>query len=183
MILIAGSWMSLALRGAAAVLFGVLTLVWPQITLLALVLLFGVYALVDGISMLVAAFTRAGRTGGRRGLLIFEGAVGVGVGILTFVWPRITAVALLYLIAGWALITGAIEIAIAIRLRRVIETEWFLGLAGALSILFGILLIISPGAGALAITWMIALYVILFGSLLLALAFRLRKAVATSPSS
>lgn len=175
MVIDLGSWKSMALRGAAALIFGLLTLAWPSITLLALVFLFGAYALADGLFLLVSAFERDRAPEGRRGLLVLEGVVGVAAGVLTFVWPSITALALLYLIAAWAIITGVLEIASAIRLRKHIENEWFLGLAGALSVLFGVVLVLVPGAGALAITWLIGVYAAIFGVLLLALALKIRK--------
>lgn len=173
--LLVGDWRSLALRGAAALIFGILALVWPGLTLWALVVLWGAYVLVDGISMLAGVAARVPGTEMRRAVLIFEGIVGVVIGVVTFVWPDITALALLYVIAAWALITGALELAAAVRLRAVIDNEWFLGLIGVLSILFGISLIITPGAGALVITWLIGWYAVLTGVLLGALAWRMRK--------
>jgi uncharacterized membrane protein HdeD (DUF308 family) len=167
-------WRSVALRGAAAVAFGVLTLVWPGLTITALVLLFGIYALVDGIAHLMAAFRGSGAREGR-GVLIFEGVAGVIAGIIAIVWPGITALALLYVIAAWAIITGVIRIMAALQLRREIANEWLLVATGALSVVFGIVLVVAPVAGALAITWLIGFYALLFGLLLLGLAWRLRK--------
>jgi uncharacterized membrane protein HdeD (DUF308 family) len=175
MVFLIGDWRSVALRGAAAVLFGLLALVWPDLTVGALVLLFGAYALVDGVSLLAAVVTGDPEARAHRAAFLFEGIVGVAAGILTFVWPGITALALLYVIAAWAVVTGAFEIAAAIRLRREISHEWLLGLSGALSILFGIVLVITPGAGALVITWVIGWYALISGVLLLALAWRVRK--------
>ena len=156
-------------------LFGVMALIWPGLTLWALVILWGAYVLVDGISTLAGVVRHDPGTEGRRGVLIFEGIVSVVVGILTFVWPDITALALLFVIAAWAFITGVVEIAAAIRLRAVIDNEWILFLIGALSILFAVGLVITPGAGALVITWLIAWYAILSGILFLALAWRVRQ--------
>ena len=170
-----GDWKLLAVRGAAAVLFGLGALVWPGPTVLALVLLFGAYLVVDGISILAAVMTGAPETRDRRGVLVFEGIVSVLLGILTFIWPDITAVALLWVIAAWALVTGVLEIFAAVRLRRVLEREWILGLIGALSIVFAIILVVDPGAGALGITWAIAWYALVSGSLYLALAWKVRK--------
>jgi uncharacterized membrane protein HdeD (DUF308 family) len=136
--------------------------------------MFGAYALVDGISAITAG-ARAGRRGDRWGWLVFEGIVGVAAGILTFFVPQLTAVALLFFIAFWAIITGIAEIAQAIRLRKLVKGEWMLGLAGVLSIVLGILLFASPGAGALALVWVIGIYAIIFGVLMLSLAFRLRS--------
>jgi uncharacterized membrane protein HdeD (DUF308 family) len=174
-IAIVGHWKSLAIRGAAALLFGVLTLVWPGLTLWSLVLLWGAYVLVDGISILVAVFTHASGTAERRGWLVFEGLTGIAAGILTFVWPHITALALLFVIAAWALVTGVLEIVAAVRLREILEHEWLLGLLGVLSIAFAVGVVITPGAGALVITWFIGWYAALAGVTLLALAWRVRK--------
>ncbi len=174
LVFVLGDWRSLALRGAAAVVFGVLSLVWPRISLTALVLLFGAYALIDGVVILVDAL-RARDAQQRRWGPLLEGAVSIAAGLVTLVWPGITALVLLYVIAAWALITGALEIAAAVRLRRELTNEWLLGIAGVLSIAFAILLVVTPGSGALVITWAIAWYAILFGALLIALALRLRR--------
>ena len=174
-VLIIGEWRSLVIRATAALLFGLLALVWPDITVWAFVFLFGAYVLVDGISILVAVFRGVPAAQVHRGVHIFEGIASVGIGILTFVWPHATALALLYLIAAWAFITGALEIVAAVRLRREIRGEWILGLIGALSLLFAIVLVTTPGAGALAITWVIGWYAMISGLLYAALAWRLRK--------
>jgi uncharacterized membrane protein HdeD (DUF308 family) len=167
----ADHWWAFALRGVAAVIFGILAFVWPGVTLAVLVLLWGAYALVDGILALVAAF----RTGqDHRWWLIVEGVVGIAAGVVTSVWPGLTALVLIYIIAVWALITGVLEILAAIRLRRVVENEWWMALGGLASLIFGVILLIAPGAGALALIWLIAAYAIIFGVLLLALAIRLR---------
>lgn len=175
MVVLIGTWKSLALRGAAAALFGLLTLFWPGLTLWALVALWGAFVLVDGISTLAAVFTRAPGTEDRRGWLIFHGLTGIAAGVLTFIWPDITALALLFVIAAWAFVIGVVEIGAAVRLRRVLPNEWLLGLLGALSIVFAIALVITPGAGALVITWFIGWYALLSGVVRLALAWRLRK--------
>jgi uncharacterized membrane protein HdeD (DUF308 family) len=168
-------WRSVGLRGIAGVAFGVITLLWPGLTITALLLLFGVYALVDGFAHLVAAYTR-GQAHESRRVLIVEGLAGVIGGIVVLVWPGITALALLHVIAAWAIITGAIRIMAALQLRREIPNEWFLVLGGAFSVIFGIILVAAPVAGALAITWLIGFYALLFGFMLLALAWRLRAA-------
>jgi uncharacterized membrane protein HdeD (DUF308 family) len=168
-------WWVVALRGVAAVIFGILALVWPAITLGALVLLFGAYALVDGVCALWTAATGGPAASGRRPWLVLEGVAGVAAGIVTFVWPDITALALLAVIAAWALVTGVLEIVGAVRLRREIEGEWLMVLSGVLSVVFGILLIINPAAGALAVTWLIGAYAIVFGAVLLGLAMRLYR--------
>jgi uncharacterized membrane protein HdeD (DUF308 family) len=167
---LAKNWWALAVRGAAAVLFGLLTFFLPGITLVTLVLLFGAYALVDGLFNILAFF----RVASHHWALLIEGVIGIIAGVLTFAWPAITAVVLLYLIAFWAIFTGVFEILAGIRLRKVIANEWLLLLMGALSALFGLLILIAPGAGALAIVLWIGLYALMFGIVLLALAFRLR---------
>ena len=168
------NWWLVALRGLAAIVFGVLAFVWPAITLWALVLLFGAYMLVDGIFAIVAAVRAAGREA-RWWLLLIEGVLGVLAGLVAAFWPCLTALALLYFIAAWAIVSGILEIAGAIRLRREIEGEWALGLSGALSLLFGVLLVVIPApAGLLSLVWLIGAYALAFGVLLLVLAFRLR---------
>jgi uncharacterized membrane protein HdeD (DUF308 family) len=172
---IIGSWRAVAARGVAAVLFGVLALAWPGITLGALVLLFGAFALVDGAMMLAAALTGARGAQGRQAPLILQGLLGVAVGIVTFVWPGITALALLLLIAAWAFMNGTLAVGAAIRLRRVIDNEWLLGASGVLSVLFAVVLVIAPRSGALAVTWLIGFYALVYGVFLLGLAWRLHQ--------
>jgi uncharacterized membrane protein HdeD (DUF308 family) len=167
---LATNWWALALRGLVAVLFGLLTFILPGITLVTLVLLFGAYALVDGIFNLIAFF----RVASHHWALLIEGVIGIIAGILTFAWPGITAVVLLYLIAFWAIFTGVFEIVAGIRLRKAIANEWLLILMGVLSLLFGVFILFAPGAGALAIVLWIGAYALVFGVFLLALAFRLR---------
>ena len=164
------------MRGLAAIVFGVLAFVWPDITLFALVLLFGAYMLVDGIFAIVAAVRAAGREA-RWWLLLIEGVLGVLAGLVAAFWPGLTALALLYFIAAWAIVSGILEVIGAIRLRQEIEGEWALGLSGALSVLFGILLVVIPApAGLLSLVWLIGAYALVFGVLLLVLAFRVRSA-------
>jgi uncharacterized membrane protein HdeD (DUF308 family) len=171
---LAKNWWLLALRGLMAIIFGILAFIWPGMTLVVLVLMFGAYAFLDGLFELIAVITR--RTGAKPAWAgILEGLVGIAAGIGAFIWPQITAMALLYLIAAWAIVTGVLEILTAIRLREEIDNEWFLALAGALSVIFGVLLVIFPGTGALALVWMIGGYAVAFGILLIVLAFRLRR--------
>jgi len=167
---LATNWWALALRGLVAVLFGLLTFILPGITLVTLVLLFGAYALADGIFNVIAFF----RVASHQWALLVEGVIGIIAGILTFALPAITAIVLLYLIAFWAIFTGIFEIIAGIRLRKAITNEWLLLVMGALSVLFGVLILFAPGAGALAIVLWIGAYALVFGVFLLALAFRLR---------
>ena len=171
-------WWVVALRGIAAILFGVLAFVWPGMTLAVLVILFGAYALVDGILGLIAALR--GETQHRLALAL-EGVVSVLAGLVAFVWPGLTALALLYIIAFWAIVTGALEIFAAVRLRRIISNELGLIIGGVLSVLFGIVLLVAPGAGALAVVFLIGAYAIIFGIALLGLAWRLREHSQTAP--
>lgn len=175
---LAQNWWALALRGAAAILFGVVALFWPPGAIAALVAVFGAYALLDGIFNLVGA-VRAGRAGQRWGALVFEGVVSILVGLITLFWPGITALALVLWVAAWSLVTGVAEIVAAIRLRKHIEGEWLLVLTGILSVAFGILLFISPMVGAIAIAIWIGAYAIVFGALLLGLSLRLRSWAST----
>jgi uncharacterized membrane protein HdeD (DUF308 family) len=169
---LARNWWLVALRGLAAVLFGVLALLMPGVTLATLVLLFGAYALVDGILALISAF---GHTPGQpRWQLVLWGVVSVLAGVLTFVWPGLTALVLLYVIAGWAIVTGIVEIVAAIELRKVITHEWLLALSGVASLLFGLAIAFWPSAGALVVLAYIAAFAIVLGVLLIALGFRLR---------
>lgn len=167
------NWWAFVLRGAVAILFGIGAWVWPGLTLTVLVALFGAYALVDGVFAVVAGIASHGENR-RWWTELLVGVVGIVAGILTWVWPDVTALALLYLIASWAVVTGVVEIAAAIELRRAIDNEWLLGLGGAASVLFGLILFVRPGAGALGLLWLIGFYAVLFGVLLVALGFRLR---------
>ncbi len=164
-------WWTLVLRGIAAVIFGILAFAWPGLTYIVLMLLFGAYALVDGVFALIGAF-RTG--GGQRWALALEGVVGVLAGLVTLFWTGAAAIALLFVIAAWAILTGVLETIAAIRLREEIEHEWLLLLGGLLSVLFGIFIAIQPAAGLLAVTWMIGAYGVVFGILLIALGIRMR---------
>ena len=168
------NWWLLALRGLVAVVFGVLAFIWPGATLITLVWLFGAFALVNGIlSLILAAKTPKGYP--KVGSLIFGGLLGILAGLLTFVMPGITALGLLILIAAWAIVTGAMELVAAVRLRKIIANEWLLVLAGIASIAFGILLLFQPAVGALALIWWIGAWALVFGILLMILAFRMRN--------
>jgi uncharacterized membrane protein HdeD (DUF308 family) len=168
-------WWSVALRGVLAVVFGVVALIWPDITLRALVLLYGFYALVDGLLALAALLVGGNLVRERRGWLIVEGVAGIAAGVIAFLWPEITALVLLYLIAAWAIATGVLEIAVAIWLRRELRGEWLLALGGIVSVVFGVFLIVRPGEGAVAVVWLIGLFAILFGGALIGLGLRLRR--------
>lgn len=171
-------WWALAIRGVVALIFGILAFVWPKITLFTLVILFAAYAVTDGVFALVAAFSRrASRTepGTRWWALVIEGILGIGAGIVALWLPGITALFLLYIIAFWAILTGVAEIVTAVRLRREISGEWLMALSGVASALFGVLLLLFPGSGALAVVWLIGAYAIIFGVLLLTLSLRLRQ--------
>lgn len=170
---LARSWWLLVLRGLAALIFGALTWLVPGISLASLVLLFGAYSLADGVLSLWTAFAGP-RNHDSWWPLLLGGLVGIGVGVLTFAAPAVTALALLIYIAAWAVATGVLEIVAAIHLRREIEGEWVLILAGLASVAFGVLIMAHPGAGALALLWLIGSYAMVFGVLLLVLAFKAR---------
>lgn len=176
------NWGWIVLRGVAAVIFGVLAIAWPGITFSALVIVWGAYALADGVLALVAAWQVRDQSKPFWSLIIV-GLLGIAAGVATFAWPGITALALLMVIAVWALVMGIFQIVAAIRLRKEIENEWFLGLSGAVSVLFGVLMIARPGAGALAMLWTIAGYAIVFGALLIVFGFRLRSYTTGLPAA
>lgn len=170
---LARNWWLLLLRGIVAILFGVMTYFQPGISLATLVLLFGAFSFADGaIGVWQAVSARKERE--NWWVLLLGGLLGIGVGVLTLVHPGVTALALLFYIAVWAVATGVLEIVAAIRLRKEIEGEWLLGLAGVASVLFGVLLIAQPGAGALAVLWLIATYAVAFGVIMVLLAFKAR---------
>jgi len=168
-------WWAVTLRGALAVVFGVIALIWPDITLHALVLLYGFYALVDGLLALAALVVGGNLVRDRRGWLIVEGVAGIAAGVVAFLWPGITALVLLYLIAAWAIATGVLEVVVAIWLRRELRGEWLLALSGIVSVVFGVFLIVRPGEGAIAVIWLIGVFAILFGVALVGLGLRLRR--------
>lgn len=165
---------ALAIRGIFAVIFGLVALVWPGITLLALVLLFGAYAFVGGILAVVgAAVWQEDR--GVRWLMVLEGVLGIVLGVLTFLWPGTAALILLYLIAVWAIFAGILQIAAAVGLRRVIVGEWAFMVGGIASVIFGVLLAVWPREGLLALVWIFGIYALVFGIMQLVVAYRVRK--------
>lgn len=166
------SWWLLLLRGVAAVAFGVLTFVWPQISLLTLIMVYGIYALADGVLALIAAIRGGGVV--PRWWLALGGVVSILTAVLVFAWPGLTALVLVYLIGFWSILRGVLEIIGAVRLRNEIANEWTLGVAGALSVIFGLILVIMPGAGAIGLLWLIATWAVLFGLLLIWVAFKVR---------
>ena len=173
---LARHWWAILIRGIAAILFGVLTFVLPGVTLAVMVLLFGAYALVDGIFTLVAAARGRGRDVARSWwAVVLEGLLSIAAGIVTFAWPGLTAIVLVYVIGTWAIISGVLEVVAAIRLRKEITGEFWLALGGVASIVFGVLLYLLPAAGALAIVLWTGAYAVIFGAFLVGLSFRLRN--------
>ncbi len=168
----AGYWWLFALRGVIAIAFGVVALVWPGITLLALVTLFGAYVIIDGFFSLVHAFRGEG---GVRWSLLVWGFVSLASGIAVLVWPGMTAVVLIYLIGFWAIFTGLVEVIAAIAFRKEMTNEWALALGGALSVAVGAFMVIAPGSGALALVWLIGAYAIVFGIMLVIAGLILRR--------
>ena len=170
---LAKNWWLLLLRGIAAIVFGLLAFAWPGLTLLTLILFYGAFALIDGVLAIIAAIT--GGSAAPRWWLAIVGLLGLAAGLLTFLMPGLTAVVLLLFIAGWAIATGVFQIIGAIKLRKEIDNEWLLILCGVISVLFGVCMMLAPGAGALALVWVIGAYSVVIGALFVALAFRLRK--------
>jgi uncharacterized membrane protein HdeD (DUF308 family) len=167
------NWWMLLVRGVAAVLFGIAVLVWPDIALTVLVLLWGAYALVDGGFAIVMGVQ--GRTHYRDWwVTVLEGVVSIIAGIVALLWPGVTAVAMLYVVAAWAIITGVLEIVAAIQLRKEISGEFWLGLGGVLSVGLGVLLAVYPGAGMVSLLVVLGIYAIVFGVALIILSFRVR---------
>jgi uncharacterized membrane protein HdeD (DUF308 family) len=173
---LAENWWLLLLRGIAAIVFGFSAFFWPGLTLLVLIFMWGIYAIADGILALWAAIASKNAVNfAPRWWLAVVGIAGIAAGLMAFVWPGMTALVLLMFIAGWAIVTGLLQIWGAIRLRNEIEGEWLLGLSGLLSVAFGMAVVAWPGAGALAVVWLIGWFAILLGCCYIALSFRLRK--------
>jgi uncharacterized membrane protein HdeD (DUF308 family) len=171
---LARNWWAVLIRGIAAVIFGLLAFFWPGITGFALVILFGAYAFVDGIFALIAAI-RAAESHERWLVLAAEGIIGLIIAAITFFSPGITAIALYFVIATWAVLTGILEIVAAVRLRQMVPNEWLLILSGILSIAFGVLLVIYPMIGILTVIYLIGFYAVVFGVMLIGFSLRLRS--------
>ena len=172
---LADNWWLLLLRGVTSILFGILAFIWPGLTLVALIFLWGAYAVIDGgIALWAAISGRAGEMAPRWWLIVV-GIVGVLAGLVAFSSPGVTALVLLMFIAGWAIATGVFQIIGAIKLRKEIDNEWLLILGGIISVLFGVSMMLAPGAGALALVWVIGAYSVVIGAIFVALALRLRK--------
>ncbi|MFC4008115.1 HdeD family acid-resistance protein [Nonomuraea purpurea] len=169
---ISRTWWLLLVRGIAAIIFGILAWVWPAITLLVLVIIFGVFALLSGVFALVAGFRHGEQS---RVWLIVSGIIGILAGIVALVWPGITSLALLFIVAFWAILAGISEIVAGIHLRKAIEDEWMLIVGGILLVLFGIILLLWPGAGLLSLVWLLGFFAILYGIAMAVLAFRVKK--------
>src|SRR6516162_5259764 len=171
---LAENWWLLLLRGLASIAFGVIAFLWPGITLVALTYLFGIYAIVDGLAALWAAFNLSGQAGPRLWLGL-SGGVSILAGIVAFVYTGMTALVLLVLIAVWAIIIGVLQLYAAIQLWKFIDNDWWLILSGLLSVVFGVVLIAFPSTGALALIWVIAWFALIFGCMFVGLAFELKK--------
>ncbi len=171
------NWWAYVLRGSLAVVFGVAVwvaaIIFPGITLSALAILLGAYFFVEGAIAIVAAIRHRKEKG--YGILLLEGIGGLVIGTLAFVWTEVTAMALVFFVAAWALVTGIMEIVTAVQLRKAIKREWLLALSGVLSVALGIIVLAFPAAGALGIMWMIGAYAVGFGSLLIALGVKARR--------
>jgi uncharacterized membrane protein HdeD (DUF308 family) len=170
---LAKNWWLLLLRGLAAIVFGVLAFAWPGITVISLVIVYGAYALVDGLFSIYAAIRGEGQA--PRWWLAVVGVAGVLAGLISFAMPGVVALWLLFLIGAWAIVSGVFEIIGAIRLRKEIDNEWMLILHGVISVLFGVLLFAMPMTGALAMVWVIGAYAIAAGVIMCVLSFRLKK--------
>ncbi|MFQ3452618.1 HdeD family acid-resistance protein [Bradyrhizobium sp. UFLA01-814] len=170
---LAQNWWLFLLRGILGILFGVVALIFPGPTMLSLVLLFSAYTLVDGVAGIISAVRAIQRKEERWGWLIFEGAVNIAVAILAFLWPGMTVLAFVLLVAAWSIVSGALMTAAAFRLS-VSHGRWWLVLGGLLSVGYGALLVATPLIGAIVLTWWMGAYAIAFGFALVILSFKLR---------
>lgn len=169
---IAARWWTFLVRGLLSVAFGLAALVWPDVTLLVLLTIFAAFALVDGVISVMFGLTGREKV---RWWMVLWGLVGVAAGVIVFLQPGIGAVAFVYLIAAWAIITGSLELAAALAWRREIRNEWVLAVAGVLSILVGAVMAVFPGDGAVALVWLIGAHAVVLGVLLVIVAFRIRE--------
>ena len=171
---LARNWWVFAARGLAAIVFGVLALVWPALTLTILIFLFAVYAIVDGSALLFGIGRPRMQAMRRNWSLAVVGLLGIIAGIVAFVLPGVTALSLLYVVAAWSIVMGIFQIIAAIDMRRQIDNEWWLILGGVLAVLFGAYLAIFPGDGLLTLVWLVGFWAIVFGFLNFMLSWRLR---------
>lgn len=168
------NWWLTLVRGLAAVAFGIAAFAWPRLTVITLILLFAAYVLADGLFALFAAIK--GREHGMpTWWLAIIGLLGVAIAGVTFFWPGVTATLLMMMIGAWALVRGIFEVIAALQLWKEFDDAWMLVLSGVVSIVFGGAVLLMPGAGALALVWLIGAYAILFGLILVVLAFRLKQ--------
>jgi len=170
---LARNWWAIAIRGAFAILFGILTFVLPGITIATLVILFAAYMLVDGVFAIIAG-VRAAQRHERWGYFILEGVANILAGVVALIWPAITVLVFVYLIAFWSIVSGILMVVAAFKLTGA-HGRWWMAIAGAMSVIFGILLAFMPIAGAVVLTLWLGVYAIVFGALLLVAAFRLRN--------
>jgi uncharacterized membrane protein HdeD (DUF308 family) len=168
------NWWLVVLRGVLAILFGLTAIFWPGLTFLVLILMFGIYAMADGVFAMLTGVVSS-KYSPRWWVFLLEGVISFAAGLIAIVRPGLAAFALIAVIAAWAILTGILEIAAAIRLRREITNEWMLAFAGFVSIVLGVLLFFQPAAGGLVITLMIGAYALIFGIVLVILGLRLRK--------
>lgn len=171
---LAQHWWVVLLRGVLAILFGVMAWAWPGVTLAVLVLIWGAYALTDGIFQVIAGIR------GKWGSLVVLGLLGIAAGVVTFVWPGITAITLIWVFAFWAIVAGILQVSAAVRLRQEVRGEWLWIVSGVFTVFLGVLLLLYPGAGALSVTWLIGSLAVAWGILLVVLAFKL-KGLGTRP--
>ena len=180
--LVARDWWVFAVRGVAAILFGILAMVWPDRTLTVLVYLFGAYVLVDGVSLL-AALVRGDRVARQHGWAVgATGVLGIIAGVVTFAWPGLTALSLLYIVAFWAITIGVLQIIAAFELRRELDNEFWMALGGVASLVFGALLVVSPGEGLISLVWLVGIWSVVFGVSNIGLARRLHAIGAALPT-
>jgi len=168
------NWWLFTLRGALGIIFGCIALIFPGPTILSLVIFFSAYMLVDGVFAIVSAVRAIRRKQDRWGLLIFQGLLNIAVGVAAFLWPGLTVVVFVWLIAAWAIVSGALMTAAGFRLNND-HGRWWLVLGGLLSLAYGVLLIVTPLIGAIVLTWWLGAYALIFGVALVVFSFKLRS--------